>query len=152
MPISIPSFSKARDGSAAGAAEPPTSSTFIPPHQLSHQDPSLLLKGSTPLSSSSRIRTRNLVLQSTGFLPKNSTEGFRAPGSTGHPGGTQSASGALETAGSGSGSYAPTVAKMARLGVLSAAALQPLETAVSQASASGLLSIPEMPEGRHVRT
>lgn len=70
VPISIPSHLK---HPVDDRQAPRQISTFVPPHQLSQRDPALLLEGSTPLSSS-RIRNRNIVLRSTGFLPKNCTE------------------------------------------------------------------------------
>lgn len=45
----------------------------MPPHTLSQQ---ATLAESLPLSSSSRIRTRNKVFQVTGYLPTNCQQGF----------------------------------------------------------------------------
>jgi hypothetical protein len=73
--ISIPSFKRKAAKPSEGELQR-VSNTFIPPHQLSQADPSLLLAGSLPFSSSSRLRNRDIVLRSTGFLPKNHTEGF----------------------------------------------------------------------------
>jgi hypothetical protein len=111
------------------------SSTFIPPHQLSQQEPSFLIKSSIPLSSSSKLRKRNIVLRSTGFLPTNSTEGFLVSRPLV---GSQCSSGQLATAPSITG-------RTMRLGSqqqLSAAMLEPLQHMLSEQSTSGPLAIP----------
>lgn len=75
VPISIPAIFKRKDPSNDVMKDMPA--TFIPPHKLSARDPSLLMEGSAPnLGTSSRLRARNKVLRSTGFLPKDTSEGF----------------------------------------------------------------------------
>ena len=72
VPISIPaqlSFRRFK----GDADQAPDSDSFIPPHTLSQQ---AALAESLPLSSSSRIRTRNKVFRSMGYLPTNSQTGF----------------------------------------------------------------------------
>eukprot|EP00892_Ulva_mutabilis_P008568 jgi/Ulvmu1/6083/UM027_0061.1 len=72
VPISIPSQLSFRryKGDARQAPEP---DSFVPPHTLAQQ---AALAESLPLSSSSRIRTRNKVFRSMGYLPTNSQQGF----------------------------------------------------------------------------
>ena len=76
LPITIPDQLSGKGRLKDNAVE---SGTFIPPHQLS-----LHSGQSVPLSSSSRLRTRNKLLQSTGFLPSGCThtEGFEPPAVT----------------------------------------------------------------------
>ena len=55
------------------------------------------MEGSVPYSSSSRLRNRDLVLRSTGYLPQKHTAGFHTVSRTTSINGT-SASGALRSA------------------------------------------------------
>lgn len=133
VPISIPSQFKRRQGNE----EPAEPLTFVPPHQLSHRDPhAILAEGSIPLSSSSKLRNRNIVLRSTGFLPANSTEGFLI--SRAHASGSiAGTSGRIDTA--------PSLSErrsMRKSQQLTAAALEPLQRLLSEQSASGALSVP----------
>lgn len=73
MPISIPSQLKQK---GKPSEQDNDTGVFVPPHQLSQRDPSQLMEGSLPFANSARLRNRDLVLRSTGFLPKTHTSGF----------------------------------------------------------------------------
>ena len=135
VPISIPSQFKRRAGEHA--AEPAEPLTFVPPHQLSHRDPhAILADGSIPLSSSSKLRNRNIVLRSTGFLPAHCTEGFLIPRA--HAGGsTAGASGHIGAA----PSLSERRSDRRKSQQLTAAVLEPLQRLLSEQSASGALSV-----------
>lgn len=78
LPVSIPQQMLGKGGFKDSAVK---ADTFVPPHQLSLH--SSHIQQSVPLSSSSRLRTRNKLLQSTGFLPSACTEGFIVSGQSG---------------------------------------------------------------------
>ena len=165
VPISIPSQMKRRETQQDQPPAEPTSSTFVPPHHLaeSQQDASrLLLEGSLPFSSSSRLRNRDIVLRSTGFLPKNHTEGFRlarttsingaarsvaaeslsgqlpAPHSAAGHAGDASASAPLHAGGEGAVRERATTGRTSRL---TQQALEPLCESISAGGTSSLRSI-----------
>lgn len=76
LPISIPQQMMGKGGLKDKGLE----GGFMPPHQFSLH--AAQIGQSVPLSSSSRLRTRNKLLQSTGFLPTSCThtEGFMVGG------------------------------------------------------------------------
>ena len=73
VPISIPAQLSFRRRKGNDIAQAPDPEAFVPPHTLSQQ---AALAESLPLSSSSRIRTRNKVFTSMGYLPTNCQQGF----------------------------------------------------------------------------
>lgn len=71
-PIAIPNMmNRWRTDSRSGNGQPEAASTFIPPHQLSKQDDFMFsFTGASPSAAlkRERLRTRNAILRSTGFL------------------------------------------------------------------------------------
>lgn len=71
-PIAIPNMNRWRaDGKGANGQPADAASTFIPPHQLSRQDDFMFsFTGASPSATlkRERLRTRNAILRSTGFL------------------------------------------------------------------------------------
>lgn len=75
-PIGIPNVGSWRmdDGSGEEAPTKNVSATFIPPHCLSQQDEFMLsLNGASPSAAlkRDRLRVRNAILRSTGFIEMN---------------------------------------------------------------------------------
>lgn len=71
-PIAIPNMmNRWRSDSKTGGGQQEAASTFIPPHQLSKQDDFMFsFTGASPSATlkRERLRTRNAILRSTGFL------------------------------------------------------------------------------------
>lgn len=83
VPIAIPSLPRWKDGAAGagGAREAPA--TFVPPHKLTHQeDFSFSFTGASPSAGlkRERLRARNAILRSTGFLEPKDGDGDAAAG------------------------------------------------------------------------
>lgn len=87
-PIAIPNMSRWRPGAEKAAGRPgEAASTFIPPHQLSRQeDFTFSFTGASPSAAlkRERLRARNAILRSTGFLEPQAGAGIPAAAASGH--------------------------------------------------------------------
>jgi hypothetical protein len=108
-PIAIPHMSRWKLGSpaeeaGAGAAAPApnVSATFIPPHQLSQKDDFMFsFTGASPSAviKRDRLRQRNAILRSTGFLEKGAKAASPLPQEPVRPQQQSSLTAALSTIG-----------------------------------------------------
>jgi hypothetical protein len=82
-PIAIPNLNRWRVDGKSGSGQPAeAASTFIPPHQLSKQDDFMFsFTGASPSATlkRERLRTRNAILRSTGFLEPQAGRGMPIP-------------------------------------------------------------------------
>lgn len=89
-PINIPNMSRWRPGDRPGGAEArEAAATFIPPHQLSKQDDFLFsFTGASPAGGlkRERLRARNAILRSTGFIEPVGGSSAAAEGAEGDEG------------------------------------------------------------------